>query len=247
MGYKEDIQIDIDHLDTELLRQASLYQRWGKREADALYQKDQVEEILSKCKAKIDLAIRADPEKFGFSGSKPTETAISSLLTLNSEVGERTEAFLKSKYTTRVLNIAVKSFEHKKKALEKLVDLYINGYWATPRVDPKAQEIFDEQAKRTITKLMKNDERMLERVKKNEEKRLADRIAKATPGTPPKEEPKPEFKPTTQTGETKAGTTKGKPAAKPQKRAAKAAGHNVSPSAPTSRIVKGGKSIGKKK
>ncbi|MEA1876064.1 MAG: hypothetical protein U9N86_04310, partial [Bacteroidota bacterium] len=66
MGYKEDIQIDINALDVELLRQAPLYQRWGKREADALYEKDQVEESLSRCRATLDLAIRANPQNFGF-------------------------------------------------------------------------------------------------------------------------------------------------------------------------------------
>ena len=142
MGYKEDIQIDINALDIELIRQASLYQRWGKREAMALYDKDQVEEALSKCRAKTDLAIRANPQKFGFEGTgKPTEGAIHSILILQSEVEEATERFLKSKYKAKVLGVATKSFEHKKKALEKLADLYINGYWATPRVDPEAQEV----------------------------------------------------------------------------------------------------------
>ena len=179
MGYKEDIQIDINALDVELLRQAPLYQRWGKREAEALYEKDQVEEALSKCKAKTDLAVRANPEKFGFKGTgKLTEGAVTSMISLDPRVGKATELFLKSKYTAKVLGIATKSFEHKKKALEKLTDLYINGYWATPRVGVEAQEAFDNQARGIANETMKGDKRMLALAKKREEERLAELEAK---------------------------------------------------------------------
>ena len=180
MGYKDDIQIDINALDVELLRQAPLYQRWGKREAEALYKKDQIEEALSKCKAKTDLAVRANPQKFGFEGTgKPTEGAITSMVLLRPEVEQATELFLKSKYTARVLGIATKSFEHKKKALEKLTDLYINGYWATPKVGMEAQEAFDNQARGIANETMKGDKRMLALAKKREEERVVELEAKA--------------------------------------------------------------------
>ena len=204
MGYKDDVTIDINNLDMELLRQASLYQFWGRRESAALYEKDQVEETLSKCKARIELDIRKDPKKYGYE-SKLTEGAVSCLLVAQSEVEEATKASLKSRYKARVLGIAVKSFEHKKKALEKLVDLYINGYWATPKVDPKAQETFDDQAQRIVQKTMKGDERMLGLAKKKEKERLADVEAEKRAAIEKKKKAggkiKPESKPT---GKTKA-------------------------------------------
>lgn len=173
MGYKDDVKIDINNLDVELLRQAGLFQFWGRREADVLYKKDQIGETLSKCKARIELDIRANPTKYKYDG-KPTEGAIHSLLILQPEVEEATEAFLKSKYKAKVLGIAVKSFEHKKKALEKLVDLYINGYWASPKIDPDAQKAFDAQARELADKTMKGDKRMMSLAKKREGERLAD-------------------------------------------------------------------------
>jgi hypothetical protein len=173
MGYREDVTIDINNLDVELIRQAGLFQHWGRQEASSLYEKDQIEESLHKCRARLDLAIRSEPEKFGFTG-KLTEGAINSIITLHPDIEIATEAFFKSKYKTKVLGIAVKSFEHKKKALEKLADLYINGYWATPKVDPEAQRAFDEQAQEIVSKTMKGDKRMLALAKKKEAKRLAD-------------------------------------------------------------------------
>jgi hypothetical protein len=178
MGYKEDVEIDINNLDAELLRQASRFQYWGRQEAKALYEKDQVEETLSKCKARIELAIRKDPEKYGYM-NKLTEGAVSCLLVGQQEVMEATEASLKSRYKARILGIAVKSFEHKKKALEKLVELYISGYWATPKVDPEAQRAFDDQAQKIVIKSMKGDERMMRLAKKKEDERISEATAKS--------------------------------------------------------------------
>lgn len=179
MGYKEDVTIDINNLDAELLRQASLFQYWGRQEAQALYEKDQVEEALSKCKARVELDIRKDPEKYGYI-NKLTEGAISCLLVGQQEVIDAIEVSLKSKYKAKILNVAVKSFEHKKKALEKLVELYINGYWATPKVDPEAQRAFDDQAQKVIHKTMKGDERMMGLAKKKEDERVSEKKKKDT-------------------------------------------------------------------
>lgn len=178
MGYKEDVIVNINELDVELLRQASLFQYWGRQEAQALYEKDQVEETLSKCKARVELDIRKDPEKYGYM-NKLTEGAVSCLLVGQQEVMDATEASLKSRYKARILGIAVKSFEHKKKALEKLVELYISGYWATPKVAPEAQMAFDDQAQKVIHKTMMGDERMMRLAKKKEDERISEAAAKS--------------------------------------------------------------------
>lgn len=178
MGYKDDVRINIDELDVELLRQASLFQYWGRQEAQALYEKDQVEETLSKCKARIELDIRKNQEKYGYT-DKLTEGAVSCLLINQQEVVAATEASLKSRYKARILGIAVKSFEHKKKALEKLVELYISGYWATPKVGQEAQMIFDGRAQKIIHKTMMGDERMMRLAKKKEDERISEAVAKS--------------------------------------------------------------------
>jgi len=264
MGYTEDIQIDIDHLDAEWIQQASRYQFYAKREAIAMYERDQVADELSLCHAKLDASIRLNPEKFGII-TKPTEAAILNTIKQQPEYAKTNKAFMDLLLKTRIISAAVKSFEHKKKALEKLTDLYLSGYWAKPRVSSEAQEIYGKQAREEQESDLKKEERLITAGLKKE----AEKDAKG----------KPEFKPTTQTGEGKAeGKAEAKPKGKPKPKAKApttptgkaragataskagfptgktkvAATRRKTPSvssqgAPTSRRGKGSKPIGKKK
>jgi hypothetical protein len=143
---EEEYSIDPNALDTEWVRQASLYQRYSKNAAQAAYTKNRLESFL-------DRDIRENPKKYGFD-SKPTEPAIAN--TIRGDKG-----VLRISYKHQRLQGCLKALEHKKKALEKLTELYLSGYWARPRIKTEAQDLLATEANREVLNSLERDSRML--------------------------------------------------------------------------------------
>jgi hypothetical protein len=160
MGYKEDIRIDIHVLDAEWIKQASLYQYYAKQEAMALYKRDQLADKLALTQAQLDGDIRLDLKKHGFE-SKPTEAAILNSIKQNPFYIKANSLLMKASCKAKIIGGAVRAFDHKKKALEKLTDLYLSGYWAAPKIRSEAQEVYGEQAQEALSKDLQKDERIL--------------------------------------------------------------------------------------
>ncbi len=160
MEYKDDIRIDIHALDAEWIKQASLYQYYAKKEAIALYERDQLADRLALVQAQLDGDIRLDFKKHGFE-SKPTEAAILNSIKQNPFYIKANSLLMKASCKAKIIGGAVRAFDHKKKALEKLTDLYLSGYWAAPKIRSEAQEVYGEQAQEALSKDLQKDERML--------------------------------------------------------------------------------------
>ena len=207
MGYKDDIQIDIDQLDKEWIKQASLYQRYARQEAISLYERDQLNDSLTLVQAQLDGDIRLDPKKHGFD-SKPTEAAILNTIKQNPYYLKANKLLMKAACKAKVIGGAVRSFDHKKKALEKLTDLYLSGYWATPKIKSEAQEVFGKQTREDLEVALKKEDRLITKSLKEAEPKEKEKGGKK----------KTETKPTGKTMEeltTKAKSgTKAKPKAK---------------------------------
>jgi hypothetical protein len=167
MGYKEDIQIDVDQLDQEWIKQASLYQYYAKQEATALYERDQLVDTLTLVQAKLDGDIRLNFGKYGFE-SKPTEAAILNSIKQNLIYTEANSLVMKASCKAKIIGGAVRAFDHKKKALEKLTDLYLSGYWAAPKIKSEAQEIFGKQTREDMEKALRKEDRMIKASLKRE-------------------------------------------------------------------------------
>ncbi|RPI56392.1 MAG: hypothetical protein EHM49_00480 [Deltaproteobacteria bacterium] len=140
-----EYSVDPNSLDTEWVRQASLYQKIAKRAAQAAYSKNRIEAFL-------DWDIRNSPGKYGFD-SKPTEAAVANAVKGN-------KLFLKALYKYLRLQGELKALEHKKKSLEKLTELYLSGYWARPKIKTEAQELYAEEANRSMLDSLKKDTRL---------------------------------------------------------------------------------------
>ena len=167
MGYKEDIQIDIDQLDQEWIKQASLYQYYAKQEATALYERDQLADALALVQAKLDGDIRLNFGTHGFE-SKPTEAAILNSIKQNPLYTEANSLVMKASCKAKIIGGAVRAFDHKKKALEKLTDLYLSGYWAAPKIKSEAQEIFGKRTREDMEKALRKEDRMIQASLKRE-------------------------------------------------------------------------------
>jgi len=134
IDYQEELRIDPFNLTDEFLKQANLYMYCCERLAEANLEKDQQKERLDVIKAETDSKIRLNPGKFGV--TKITESVVSNTILLQSDYQEANQEYLKKKHICDILSGAVKAFEHKKKALEKLAEMSIAGLFSEPK-DPK--------------------------------------------------------------------------------------------------------------
>lgn len=135
-NYDEDLRIDRDQLEIEWEKQPMIYFYWAQKEAEALEAKDRASQKLNIVQAEMDAKIRANPSQYGL-GEKTTETAIKNILTNSKEYREAENELIEKNKIVRVLNAAVIAFDHKKKALTKLSDLWLGSYWASNGGAPK--------------------------------------------------------------------------------------------------------------
>ena len=138
--YKEDLEIDKYSLDDELQKQAMLFAEWAEKEVDAQFERDKAKERLEVVKAEADRSIRAAAEK---RNAKITESAIQNMVILHEGVREANSEHLDSVKNAKVMAVAREAFEHKKRALEKMVDLFLSNYWAEPRIKAEAEDLHE--------------------------------------------------------------------------------------------------------
>jgi hypothetical protein len=132
MKFEEDIRIDEDALDIEWLNQPRLMLKYSKISAEAKMEMLLRKENLDLVKADLDKEIRSDPEKFGI--VKITETAVSNTIISHKLYKEANTAYLQAQYEADIAKGAVSAVEHKKDALENLVRLFGQNYFAGPQV-----------------------------------------------------------------------------------------------------------------
>ena len=132
MDYEKDITIDESALDVEWLRQAQLMLRYGGHTAQKRKEVDQKKEQLEVIKAELDRKIREDPNFFGL--SKITEAVVQNTIMVQPEYKEVMEEYIEIKYEYDMAVTAVRAIDTKKTALENLVKLYGQQYFAGPKV-----------------------------------------------------------------------------------------------------------------
>jgi len=138
MTYEKDLFPDKYALDEEWEKQAKLYYDYSKSQADAEYTRDKLKDLVETEKAILEKKIRNNPEEFGIIG-KPTESAIKAEIVINDKIIEANNKYFEASKEAKVLLAVVKSFDHKKKALEKLCELFLNNYYSRPNI-PKSLE-----------------------------------------------------------------------------------------------------------
>jgi hypothetical protein len=135
-NYEDDLRIDKNALELEWEKQASIYFYWAQKEAEALEARDRANQRLNVVQAEMDSAIRSDPSKYGL-GDKVTETAIKNLVTNSKEYRAAETDVIEKNKTARILGAAVVAFDHKKRGLTKLSDLWLGSYWSNSGGAPK--------------------------------------------------------------------------------------------------------------
>ena len=134
--YERDLEIDESALDIEWLEQAGRMFKYCKLQAEALRDMTHAKEEQDFVYAELNKKVRSDPEEYGVvAGSRGiTEDAIKAAIQTHADYGKAVDAYIDAKYEYDVVSGAVRSFDHRKAALEKLVQLFGASYFAGPQV-----------------------------------------------------------------------------------------------------------------
>jgi hypothetical protein len=161
IDFDSDIDIDINGLDREWEIHSSKYLKCSQDYANAVFAKDQAKLTLEAVKADLDADIRQNPEKFGV--DKVTEAVVANTVILQQDYQDAYTAYTETIRDVNMILAAKSAFEHKKKALEKLTDLYISGYWSEPRVTSEAKDAIDRDRRSSATDSLNTNQRMSRR------------------------------------------------------------------------------------
>lgn len=159
--YSKDILIDPEALDVEWLNQPVLFLKYSNKASDARRELDESKEFLEYTKAEVETEIRTNPDKYGLegkTGKAPTEAQFKNAVTLHERVVEaQANCITKAQEYAHWQN-ASNAFDQRKKALENLVFLHGQQYFAGPRVPrnlKEKQEEYEKTRKTAITESIK--------------------------------------------------------------------------------------------
>ena len=140
-SYKDDLKIDINSLEVEWENQPSNYIYWAEQEVIAQEERDRLSRNLNLVKAEQDAKIRSKPEKYGI--EKVSEGAISARVLRTPEYIKAEKLHAEAVTRAKKMAIAVAAFDHKKRALSKLTELLIAGYYSYDGGVPTNREMSD--------------------------------------------------------------------------------------------------------
>jgi len=133
--YNKDLEIDFNRLDENWRDQSSNYMDWSQKWVNAVTKRDRAKEGLDVVKAELDRELRnRDYDK------KPTETALNAMIITHENYRAAFELLTEANEEVNLLASAKSAFEHRKKALEGLTQLFVNGYWSEPRISGEFKE-----------------------------------------------------------------------------------------------------------
>jgi len=147
------LTINKNVLDDEWLGQPKLYFQWAVQLEDARAELDEIKAEFDVAKSDLDLAIRTNPDDYDL--PKVTDKAIAAAMITQKEYLVAQQEFFIAKHRAGVLQAAVTALDQRKKALEKLVDLHGQKYFASPRASEQSREHWDDIQKRSARSKVK--------------------------------------------------------------------------------------------
>jgi len=144
------LEINQLRLDEEWVNQPKLYLEYAAKLADARRDLDLSKSELELTVAELDADIRADPEGHDI-GEKVTENAIKNCIPTLKRYQVANNALIDAKHKVDVLQAFVNALDHRKRALENLVDLHGQSYFAEPRARKEEDREAMTEAKDRMT------------------------------------------------------------------------------------------------
>ena len=149
MNYEADVAIDESALDIEWLRQPNLMLEYALHCANKRKEMDLCKEEVELVRSQLDKELR---EAMTIDGKKPTETAIQNAIVLQQPYQEAVRRYIEAKYEFEVASAAVRAIETKKAALENLVKLHGQQYFAGPKVPRDLRKEWENVKDKLVSK-----------------------------------------------------------------------------------------------
>ena len=146
-------------LDEEWVNQPALYFQYASELEEANIVVSETKAEVDLVAAEIDACIRQNPTKYKLP-EKLNESMIKAKILTRRKYKEAQERHLKARKKVGVLRSAVTALDHRKKALEKLVDLHGQKYFAKPQTSVGKSGIeFQEELEEAEHKIAKKRRR----------------------------------------------------------------------------------------
>lgn len=134
---QEDLENNVTHVDMfrlewEWFRQPELVRHWAMKEADARRAWTQSKDRLEIVEAEIELDIRLHPKKYNLP-DRTTEKMIAATVVINEHRIKANKKVAEAKYALDRTEGVMRGLDHKKKALESNVTLFLRDYWSKPK------------------------------------------------------------------------------------------------------------------
>jgi len=131
-NYKRDLDIDMNDLEGEWLKQPSLFMYYSQEHSEAIKERENAKNNLDVIDAQLDSEIRRDWEKHWT--KSPTETAVKNWVLQHEKHKKALDVFNEKSHSVNLLQSAKSAFDHRRKALENLVTLLVTGFHSEPKV-----------------------------------------------------------------------------------------------------------------
>ena len=130
---EQDLEIDKNDLSTACLDQPRRFMKWSVEYAEAVRVRDEAKRKTSVVKSNINMDVRARPSAYGI--DKVTEGSINAALESNEEVNQAEKAVSDAQYAVNIYSAAKEALDQRRSMLEKLVALYISGYFSEVKLN----------------------------------------------------------------------------------------------------------------
>jgi hypothetical protein len=146
MNYERDMFIDDSALDVEWLEQSTLATKWGMYYNDCKEEFTRSEENVKVVQAELNALVNEDPETHLGEGIKPTVANVDAFIRTHDNYKEAKERWIKAMRAMNDAEVIKNEISFTRKAaLENLVQLHGQQYFAGPRVP---RNLHDEREKR---------------------------------------------------------------------------------------------------
>ena len=145
LNWDADVAIDQSALDVEWLEQAPLMMKYGRHMAECKNTMDFCKEQMDAMAADLDFRIRENPAKFGL--AKLTEPGIKQAVLLAEEYHLAQADYSAARNEYEMAKVALNAIECRKTALENLVKLHGQMYFAGPSVPRDLDKAWVEREK----------------------------------------------------------------------------------------------------
>jgi hypothetical protein len=142
---KKMLEIDVDALDVEWIRHPAVFMEVSEELADARTKLDKLKFKLDVMEADEEKDIRENPEDRGI--AKLTEGLVKSALASAPKLQAFKTKIIDQQHEVNLLASCVGALEHKKRALEKLVILHGQQYFAGPAAPRASKALADDMVK----------------------------------------------------------------------------------------------------